>query len=75
MAVRSWYLLRIAPGTSTPARLTRLPVPGLTNVTAIALSQSGAELAVATGGGAGALWGCSLGRTMFPPRLPGVLRL
>ena len=25
MAGRDWYLLRLAPGSSTPARLTRLP--------------------------------------------------
>jgi hypothetical protein len=75
MAGRTWYLLRLAPGRSAPARLTRLAVPQMTNVTAIALSQSGAELAVATGGGVGALVGYLIGDTMFPPRLPGVLRL
>ena len=48
---RTWYLLRIAPGSSSPARLTRLPIPRLADVTAIALSGSGQELAVATGGG------------------------
>jgi hypothetical protein len=74
MAGRTWYLLRLAPGSSTPARLTRLPVPRMTNVTAIALSQSGAELAVATGGGRGSMF-ASIGGSAFPPRLPGVLRL
>jgi hypothetical protein len=44
---RTWYLLRIAPGTSSPARLTRLPIPSLTDIYAIALSGSGNELAVA----------------------------
>ena len=48
---RTWYLLRIAPGSSSSARLTRLPIPRLADVTAIALSGSGQELAVATGGG------------------------
>jgi hypothetical protein len=67
---RTWYLLRLAPGTSAPVRLTRLAVPRLANVTAIALSGSGAELAVATGGGAGfGLAGAENGG------LPGVLRL
>lgn len=41
-----WYLLRLAPGTSTPARLTRIPVPPLSDVAATALSGSGRELAV-----------------------------
>jgi hypothetical protein len=50
-STRTWYLLRIAPGTSSPPRLTRLPVPPLAGVTAIALSGSGQELAVTMGGG------------------------
>lgn len=51
---KTWYLLRIAPGTATPARLTKLPIPALTtsntattSIAAIALSGSGSELAVA----------------------------
>jgi hypothetical protein len=45
---RTWYLLRITPGTRSPARLTRLPIPALsTTVDAMALSGSGRELAVA----------------------------
>jgi hypothetical protein len=47
---RTWYLLRIAPGTSTPARLTRLPIPSATGIDAIALSASGRDLAVARQG-------------------------
>lgn len=74
-AARTWYLLRFAPGTAAPARLTRLAVPRLANVTAIALSGSGAELAVATGSGGGALGSVGLAGGMFPPSLPGVLRL
>ena len=44
----SWYLLRIAPGTSSPARLTRLAIPELPeeSLDALALSGSGQELAV-----------------------------
>jgi hypothetical protein len=72
---RTWYLLRLAPGTAAPVRLTRLAVPRLANVTAIALSGSGAELAVATGSGGGALGGIGIAGGMFPPSLPGVLRL
>lgn len=74
-AARTWYLLKLAPGTAAPARLTRLAVPRLANVTAIALSGSGAELAVATGSGSGALGSVGLAGGMFPPSLPGVLRL
>jgi hypothetical protein len=44
-----WYLLRLAPGTSSPARLTRLPVKPLANVNATALSGSGKELLVGLG--------------------------
>lgn len=65
---RTWYLLRLAPGTATPARLTRLALPSLSSVSAVALSRSGDELAVASGGdsdvGVGGLTGG-----------PGVLRL
>jgi hypothetical protein len=50
---RTWYLLRIASGTSSPARLTRLAIPPLTGIDAIALSGSGRELAVALGLGNG----------------------
>lgn len=46
---RTWYLLRIAPGTDQPARLTRLPIPptpfGL-EVAGMALSPDGSEFAV-----------------------------
>jgi hypothetical protein len=45
---RTWYLLRIAPGTAHPARLTRLPIPSFGGIDAIALSGSGREFAVAT---------------------------
>lgn len=47
---RTWYLLRIAPGSAHPARLTRLPIPVTTlgtDVEAIALSPDGSKLAVA----------------------------
>ena len=45
---RTWYLLRITPGTSSQVRLTRLPIPDLKgdDVLAVALSGSGRELAV-----------------------------
>ena len=46
---RTWYLLRIAPGTDHPAQLARLPIPatpyGL-EVTGTALSPDGSEFAV-----------------------------
>ena len=47
-SVYRWYLLRIAPGTSSPARLTRLAIPELRGeyLYALALSSSGRELAV-----------------------------
>jgi hypothetical protein len=48
---RTWYLLRIAPGTASPARLTKLPIPATTpsnTVYALALSASGQELALLT---------------------------
>jgi Sigma-70 region 2 len=47
---RTWYLLRIDPGSAKAAQLTPLPIPGTaqgTNVAAIALSPDGTELAVA----------------------------
>ena len=47
---RTWYLLRIDPGSAKPAELTPLPIPATaagTNVAAIALSPDGTELAVA----------------------------
>ena len=86
---RTWYLLRIAPGTSSPARLTRLPIPGLADVTAIALSGSGQELAVTTGGGSmnadvsgfvtntapGSYNGVLQVHPYSPPTVPWVLRL
>lgn len=46
---RTWYLLRISPGSAQPARLTRLPIPATaeqTVVHGIALSPDGARLAV-----------------------------
>jgi hypothetical protein len=50
---RTWYLLRIAPGTSSPAQLTKQPIPPVKGVGAIALSGSGRQLAVATQSGTG----------------------
>jgi hypothetical protein len=50
VCTRTWYLLRIAPGTSAPARLTRLPIPATaagTRVEAMALAPDGRALAVA----------------------------
>ena len=47
---RTWYLLRIDPGSAKAARLTPLPIPETaqgTNVAGIALSPDGTELAVA----------------------------
>jgi WD40 repeat protein len=44
----TWYLLRISPGTSHVARLTRLPVPSVQDVTGVALSPDGTEVAVAS---------------------------
>jgi hypothetical protein len=51
-ATKTWYLLRITPGTAAPARLTRLSIPALvlsSNATiyGMALSGSGSKLAVA----------------------------
>jgi hypothetical protein len=45
-----WYLLRIAPGSAKPARLTPLPVPVRQSPSRAALSPSGTELAVALPG-------------------------
>jgi hypothetical protein len=45
----AWYLLRLAPGSRRTATLTRLPIPGQpagTQVSGIALSPDGGELAV-----------------------------
>jgi hypothetical protein len=47
---RTWYLLRLAPGTGAAAQLSRLPLPSLSYITALALSRSGDELAIASGG-------------------------
>lgn len=68
-APRTWYLLRIALGTAHPAVLTKLAIPKLADVNAIAVSGSGRQLAVATGGGDDGFGASS--RT----RGPGVLRL
>ena len=45
---RTFYLLKLAPGTSSPARLTKLAVPSKGCTAAMALSASGRELAVAS---------------------------
>ena len=50
-----WYLLRIAPGSATPARLTPLPVPLRQDPAGAALSPDGTELAVALPGSPAAL--------------------
>ena len=45
----AWYLLRLAPGSGRPATLSRLSIPGQpqgTQVSGIALSPDGSELAV-----------------------------
>jgi hypothetical protein len=44
---RTFYRLEIVPGAKSPVRLTRLPLPSMTGTFAMALSQSGTELAVA----------------------------
>ncbi|WP_300608821.1 hypothetical protein [Trebonia sp.] len=47
---RTWYLLRLYPGSASPARLTRLAIPPTASgiqVQGIALSPDGSELAVA----------------------------
>jgi hypothetical protein len=46
----AWYLLRIAPGSGTPARLTPLPIPVRQSPAGVALSPDGAEVAVALPG-------------------------
>ena len=46
----AWFLLRIAPGSSTPARLTPLPVPVRQSPAGVALSPDGAKVAVALPG-------------------------
>ena len=46
---RTWYLLKIAPGTAHPTRLTKLRIPATPNgaqVDGMALSPDGSELAV-----------------------------
>lgn len=46
----TWYLITLAPGSSSPARLTRLSIPATMNVgyiESVALSNDGRELAVA----------------------------
>lgn len=45
-----WYLLRIAPGTKTPARLTPLPIPVSRQPAGVAFSPNGTEVAVAVPG-------------------------
>ena len=45
-----WYLLRIAPGSATPARLTPLPIPVREDPAGVALSPDGSKLAVALPG-------------------------
>jgi hypothetical protein len=47
----SWYLLTLAPGSSSPARLTKLSIPATVpaaDIESVALSQDGRELAVAS---------------------------
>jgi hypothetical protein len=44
---RTFYRLEIVPGAKSPVQLTRLPLPSMTGTFAMALSQSGTELAVA----------------------------
>jgi hypothetical protein len=47
--IRVWYLLRIAPGSSQPVQLTRLPIPvqpGEAVINGLALSPDGRTLAV-----------------------------
>jgi hypothetical protein len=50
-----WYLLRIAPGSGTPARLSALPVPVRQGPAGVALSPDGTEVAVALPGSPAAL--------------------
>jgi hypothetical protein len=44
---RTFYRLQIVPGAKSPVQLTRLPLPSMTGMFAMAVSQSGTELAVA----------------------------
>jgi hypothetical protein len=44
----TWYLLRIAPGTAHVAQLTRLSMPAIQDVTGVALSPDGTQVAVAS---------------------------
>jgi hypothetical protein len=44
---RTFYRLQIVPGDKSPVRLTRLPLPSMTGMFAMAVSASGTELAVA----------------------------
>jgi hypothetical protein len=47
---RTWYLLRIAPGTDHPARLSKLPIPATPSgleIAGMALSPDGSKLALA----------------------------
>jgi WD40 repeat protein len=46
----AWYLLRIAPGSAAPARLTPLPLPVRQSPAGAALSPDGATVAVAVAG-------------------------
>jgi hypothetical protein len=50
-----WYRLRIAPGSSTPARLTPLPMPVRQSYAGVALSPDGTKVAVALPGTSAAL--------------------
>jgi hypothetical protein len=45
-----WYLLRIAPGSAAPARLTPLPIPARQDPAGAAVSPDGTRLAVALPG-------------------------
>jgi hypothetical protein len=47
---RTFYLLRVAPGSASPASLTRLPISAVPDATGMALSGSGRELAVTIAG-------------------------
>jgi hypothetical protein len=43
-----WFMIRLAPGAASPAKLSPLPVEPLSYVAAMALSGSGKELAIVT---------------------------
>jgi hypothetical protein len=72
----TWYLLRISPGKAHVAQLTKLSVPTILDVTGVALSPDGTELAVAyqqTFGASGtpasgspglALWSVATGKAL-----------